>query len=105
VVASSVYATADRATDWLVRSEFAWWESVAHAELATLDELGCRSAAADVHYQAVKRFCDLREDRPACYASNLRPGELPSHYDDRIASRVLSGTVFELGGVDRRFSG
>lgn len=73
--------------------------------LAILDELGTRQKTTDLHYQALKTFCDDRENcffRVAVYISNLEPEAIARVYDDRVASRVLCGTWFKLGGQDRR---
>jgi hypothetical protein len=73
--------------------------------LAILDELGTRQKTTDLHYQALKTFCDDREFsyfRVAIYISNLEPQAIASVYDDRIASRVLCGTWFRLDSQDRR---
>jgi hypothetical protein len=73
--------------------------------LVVLDELGARSKITDLHYSAVKEFLDSRElghNRVGIYISNLEPDKLVGVYDDRIASRLLCGTWFELAGKDRR---
>jgi hypothetical protein len=77
-------------------------------ELCILDELGERSNITDLQHTTVKRFADYMEmenDRVAVYISNLKPSELAKLYDDRICSRVLCGTRFELKGKDRRIAG
>lgn len=71
-------------------------------DLAVLDELGARERPTDLNYQAVKLFADRRDGSPAIFVSNLTPHQLRDVYDDRIASRVLCGTILELGGPDRR---
>ena len=79
---------------------------VEKAELAALDELASRQNVSDVHYQSVLRFTSARDERPgrvAVYVSNVEPGVIGKIYDDRIASRLLCGTVFKLAGHDRRF--
>ena len=74
------------------------------APLAVLDELGQREKCGDAQYSAVKDFADLRRGKPTIYISNLAPDQIPTAYDDRIASRILCGTRFELTGEDRRFA-
>lgn len=71
--------------------------------LAILDELGMHDPTRDFEFDAVKGFADWREDRPAVYVSNQPPKRIQELYDQRIASRVLCGTVYELTGADRRF--
>ena len=87
-----------------VQGEF---RRVAEKGLAVLDELGQRATIGDLHYSAVKRFADARElhaGRVAIYISNLAPKVFAELYDDRIWSRVLCGTRYELAGDDRRCS-
>ena len=81
--------------------------SCGNLDLAVFDELGAQSAN-EFHYRAVRWLADRRDERPgreAIYTSNCSPEELQAVYDDRICSRVLCGTVFELVGDDRRFAG
>lgn len=73
--------------------------------LAILDELGTRQTVGDLAYSVVKRFADVRElegNRVAIYISNVAPHELTAIYDDRLASRLLCGTIHKLTGADRR---
>jgi DNA replication protein DnaC len=84
-----------------VRSEPDVWREWAHAGLAVLDEIGARAVVSDHHFETLKRALDLREGKPAVYISNLDPAQLTALYDDRIASRLASGTVVRLSG-DRR---
>ena len=79
------------------------WGDVASPPLAVLDEIGGR-AVSDTVYGAVKHFWESRQKRGgvAVYCSNLSPDALADAFDDRIASRLLSGTVLELSGKDRR---
>ena len=85
---------------------FAMWQSVECASLATLDEIGCRERVGELHYSCVKKFTDFRDlkkKRVAIYISNVEPGDIDSLYDNRIASRMLCGTLIHLQGQDRRF--
>ena len=86
------------ATDWELLGSPAY-------DLVVLDEIGERTS--DVYRSAVKRVCDIRElhKRSAVYVSNLPPEELNSGMgfeDDRVADRLLCGTVFYLDGPSRR---
>ena len=40
--------------------------------------------------------------RPLIVTGNVKPSELPTVCDDRVADRVLAGTVFHLSGPSRR---
>ncbi len=106
--AGRFYATVGELCDAVMAQEAKGnWKQVREAELAILDEIGERRNIGDLDYTTVKRFMDLRESRQgrvAIYISNLSPGDLQKAYDDRIASRALCGTVFELKGSDRRFT-
>ncbi len=85
-----------------VQGEF---EHIGKKALVVLDELATRERSSDLHYSAVKRLVDIREQRAhrvAIYISNVEPAELATVYDDRLASRLTCGTILELGGVDRR---
>ncbi|HWB14487.1 MAG TPA: AAA family ATPase [Pirellulales bacterium] len=81
------------------------WGDIEAKELVVLDELGTRQEVGDLHYATLKRVADAREvhaGRRAIYVSNLSPEEFCKVYDDRIKSRVLCGSKFELDGRDRR---
>ena len=80
------------------------WVIVSRAPLMVLDELGLRSSVSDAHYEAVKECVDHRLGKPFVVISNLPLAEITRIYDDRIFSRLASGTVFELGGPDRRLT-
>ena len=74
-------------------------------DLCILDELGARAKCTELEYKAVKRMADVRamgEHKAVIFITNLRPKEIQGYYDDRIASRLTAGTVFELTGEDRR---
>lgn len=88
------------------RSADSVWSAVAGCSLACLDEIGSR-AAGDFQYSTILKFWEAREERSrvAVYSSNLDPGSLSSVFDDRVASRLLCGTVFCLDCADRRVSG
>lgn len=88
-----------------VQGADAEFEHIGGKSLAVLDELGAREKIGDLGYGIVKRFCDAREQqagRASIFTSNLPPHAIAGLYDDRIASRVLCGTIFELKGKDRR---
>jgi len=81
------------------------WKPWLNADVAVLDEIGCRGQASPHHYEVLKRLIDTREGMPTMYISNLTLSELadPSQtYDDRIASRLSSGTRIVLTAEDRR---
>jgi chromosomal replication initiation ATPase DnaA len=108
VIETAMFTTCEDLTDGVMGDNAtAMWESVRVKHLAILDELGARERMNDLHYSAVKRFADLREQhagRVAIYIGNVTPEELPGLYDDRLASRILCGMVYRLEGDDRRHS-
>ena len=81
------------------------WNDVRSADVAVLDEIGCRVKVADLEYSSDKRFCDEREMngyREAEFVSNVKPQDVSSLYDSRIADRMLCGTTFRLDNKSRR---
>ena len=87
------------------------WRWAEERALVILDEMGATRAGTKgweaFHYDTVKRLLDLRDERPGrvgVYISNLSPAGLQKVYDDRICSRVLCGTTFQLEGKDQRFA-
>jgi hypothetical protein len=81
------------------------WDAIRQKDLAVLDEIGARERVSDVHYRAVKQFADEREihaNRVAIYVSNISPDVLVDLYDDRVASRLLCGSIFKTSDKDRR---
>ena len=106
-IQGSRYVTVREACDAVMSSGFRRWECDQEDSLPlfVLDELGTRLKAGDLEYSTIMEIFDSRERRwqnVAIYVSNLAPRDLAIQYDDRIASRVLSGTVFWLDDVDRR---
>jgi chromosomal replication initiation ATPase DnaA len=108
IVETASFATCeDLAEATMKGQDAAIWYAVKAKHLAILDELGARERVTDLGYSVVKRFADLREQhakRVAIYISNVAPEAIAKLYDDRIASRVLSGTCFHLQGADRRLA-
>ncbi len=106
-VQGSRYLTVNEACDAEMGNGFKVWEGdwAEYPRLVVLDELGVRLKTGDLEYSTITEIFDSRERHGqgvAVYVSNLDPKDLAEVYDDRIASRVLSGTVFKLAGDDRR---
>lgn len=80
------------------------WHEWTEADMAILDDIGCRDRVSDHHYETLKSALDRRRG-PSIYLSNVSPDAIARLYDDRIASRLCAGTVFECVGVDRRIAG
>lgn len=77
------------------------WAAIRSSQIATLDELGAREVS-EHHFDAVCEWIDARTNRPAIYITNKTLDEIAKLYDDRVASRLASGTVVSLSGSDRR---
>jgi len=87
--------------------DYFWHDTVKTSPLLVVDEIGARVKIGDLHYSTLKKTLDLREQyagRVGVYISNCEPGRIATLYDERIASRLLCGTHFELAGPDRRMS-
>lgn len=84
------------------RTEASVWEDVESVNLLVLDELGTRSRPTDPQQEMLRGIIRRREGKPTIYISNLDAENLKEIYDDRVASRICSGTLFELTGPDRR---
>jgi DNA replication protein DnaC len=109
VVETAGYWTVDGLCDLTMRPPAdaiqSAWDRISTKHLAVLDEIGCRERVGDLHYDVVKRFADARYQhagRAMICISNVAHDRLSRLYDDRIASRLLAGTVFELKAPDRR---
>ena len=74
------------------------------ASLVVLDEIGSvrTGKGVDWDYEIVKRIFEWRKDRPTIYISNQPLSEIQELYDDKIFSRLSSGTQYELVDRDRR---
>lgn len=101
-VPMSLYRTVDGCIRDLLRRDEEVWASNRGYILAVVDELGLRSMENDLEYAAIKRMADCREHRPTIWISNHAPERISSIYDDRIYSRICSGTWFHLEGADQR---
>lgn len=79
-----------------------FWRQIGRAPLLVLDELGSRERVSDFAYETIKRAIDDRQGKPLMVLSNFGLDRIEQLYDDRIASRLASGTVVRLEGKDRR---
>lgn len=86
------------------RTEETWWRIIEQQQLAVFDDVGLR-LPSPADYEIVFMLCDKRGRKPTVYTSNIPPQKLGSVYDDRIKSRMLCGTRFEMEGADRRQQG
>jgi hypothetical protein len=110
VVHTASFWRLDRLVDgWLnpdVRAAIVW--QLEERELIVIDELGARSRTNDLELSVLREVYEIREahaSAAAIFVSNLRPAQLPDFFDQRLASRLCSGTIFELTATcDRRLA-
>lgn len=79
-------------------------EKLTTAPLLVVDDLGV-GALREFGLQVLLDLLDPRLGdpvRPTVAVSNLPPSRLPEFTDERVADRLLAGTVVELGGASRR---
>ena len=106
---TSAYLTTDKLVDEVYQQESIVWQTATEWLLLVVDEIGSRSKDEDGYAwqrekAAVKRMADLREYLPTVWISNKPPEDVRRLYDDRIYSRLCSGTVIRMEGPDRRFA-
>jgi DNA replication protein DnaC len=80
-----------------------WWGYIAKLPLLVLDDVGLREVNSDFQMETLFMALEAREGQPLICTSNLDEDEIESSYNARIRSRLCCGTVFKLGGADRRF--
>lgn len=91
------------------REEVARWDrllKVVHRRpLVVFEEIGVGREAADFRLDSLLEVLDQRANdpvRPFVVTSNIQPSMVPDIYDDRIADRILCGTVHQMVGKSRR---
>lgn len=81
------------------------WRSLREPGLVVIDEVGTRGDDRfGREYDALLFAGSLREDKPTIWISNLSAERLKDQHDDRIWSRLCSGTKVPVDGDDRRFT-
>jgi DNA replication protein DnaC len=73
--------------------------------LFVLDEIAVGGEQGDFRLDTLLEVVDQRAGdpvRPFVMTGNAKPAELAKLYDDRVADRVLAGTVLKVDGVSRR---
>lgn len=81
-----------------------YWERWQAAKLCILDDVGLRQKSTEPQYEALKTAIDRRHGRALIVVSNHDLDRVSELYDDRIASRLASGTVINADGDDRRLA-
>ena len=80
------------------------WIKMMRAErLLIVDDIGRRARESDHVVDTLIRLLICREGgHPMVLVTNLTPEEIQANYDDRIASRMVAGTVVNIESVDQR---
>ncbi len=79
--------------------------TVSIARLIVIDDVGTREPTA-AQLDALRTIINTRGTRPMILTGNLSPDEMIQFIkDDRIVSRICSGTIFNVTGSDRRLAG
>lgn len=91
------------------REEAAKWETVlkviGRRPLVVFEEIGVGKEAADFRLDTMLEMLDRRANQPVkpfIVTSNLKPSEVEQVYDDRVADRILCGTIHKMEGASRR---
>lgn len=80
---------------------------IARRPLVVLEELGVGREAADFKLDSLLEVLDHLANepvRPFVVTSNMKPSEIASVYDDRVADRILCGTVHKMIGQSKRMA-
>jgi DNA replication protein DnaC len=79
-----------------------WWNYVSSIPLLVLDDIGLRELYDDLQMETLFLALEAREGKPFVCTSNLSEKGIEETYNERIRSRLCSGTVCYQGGLDRR---
>jgi DNA replication protein DnaC len=96
-------------TEWVAGQPVTWvmgslWHAVQHCNFLVLDEIGTRTDL-DSRVDTLNRVLDLRCGKPLLLTGNIPLINLESHFDARVASRIVDGYVVEMSGKDLRYDG
>lgn len=102
-VPGAVFSTAHQWRDAVYTSNDVLWRIVApETSLLVVDEVGAARDDWDRERLALTRLADIRQYRPTIWISNHPPERIKQLFDERLYSRICSGTVRWQGGEDRR---
>jgi len=93
-------AKADKADEDVIIKKYA---PDSGGDIAIFDDVGAQKVSdytTDAWYKIIDRR--YRNNSPTMFTTNLSPEELDLRLGDRIISRIVSGTVFNFPGDDRR---
>lgn len=87
-------------------SERDWIKLIRDERLIIVDDIGRRAKESDHVLDTLIRVLNAREGgHPLVLVTNLTPEELAHNYNDRIASRMVAGTVVNVDSIDQRAEG
>lgn len=86
------------------RTEEMWFRILGQQDMVVFDDVGIREPT-DTGFEVLFMVAEHRRMKPTVYTSNVAPAALQKVYDERVASRMLAGTVLEMTGADRRVAG
>lgn len=99
-------STASDEKNWrqqtLMLNEREYWLHLKNAPLVIIDDLATRGGYTEPQYDHLYDLVEERKFKPLMIVSNLPLPQLSDVFDDRIVSRLGRGTIFTLGGPDRR---
>lgn len=81
-----------------------WWSRIASLPLLVIDDVGLREVSSDFQMETLFLALEHREGKPLICTSNLNEEGIRQSYNERIHSRLCSGTMYKLSGRDRRFA-
>lgn len=84
--------------------EPAWWRRWSTRRTVVIDEIGL-ATKSDAQIKAMWQLLECRRGLPTILTGNLTQQQISETFDDRILSRILSGTWLEIRGDDRRVTG
>lgn len=91
------------------RTETTSWSTlmkvIERQPVTVLDEIGVGREAADFKLDTLIEVLDRRANRPVkpfIVTGNVPPSQIAEIYDDRVADRILCGTVAKMEGTTRR---
>lgn len=85
-------------------TDFGWWNWLSSVGLLIVDDIGT-GMSHERRNELFVRLIDGRSNKPLVMTGNLDMNEVGDHFDARIASRIASGTVVDMGVNDLRMDG
>ena len=90
----------EHGTTWQ-ESEQGIFRKMTDTSLVIFNDVGLRRPS-EAAYEVFLQMLDVRVAKPTFFTSNLDPDQIRELFDDRIASRLLRGSVINAVGDDRR---